>query len=293
VATSRRGGLGRGLGALIPQGESGLLEVDVDRVAPNPQQPRYVIEESALRELVESIRQHGVLQPLIVTRADDGSDGYLLVAGERRWRAAREAGLRIVPVVVKETTPRQRLELALVENLQRQDLSPLETAQAYRQLIDEHGLTQEAVAERVGKNRVTVANALRLLRLPSEAREALARGEITEGHARAILACPAAADRKRLLGLIRERELSVREAEEQARRLNTAEELPSPDDGERRTRRPISPDLAALEDELRHVLGTKVQLQYGRRGGKLIIHFYSDDELQGIYETIRGSDSTR
>jgi ParB family chromosome partitioning protein len=291
MAASRRGGLGRGLGALIPQGESGLLEVDIDRVAPNPQQPRYVIEEAALRELVESIRQHGVLQPLIVTRADDGSDGYLLVAGERRWRAAREAGLRIVPVVVKETTPRQRLEIALVENLQRQDLSSLETAQAYRQLIDEHGLTQEAVAERVGKNRVTVANALRLLRLPAEAREALARGEITEGHARAILACTTAADRKRLLGMIRERELSVREAEEQARRLNTAEELPSPADGRHRERRPISPDVAALEDELRHVLGTKVQLQYGRRGGKLIIHFYSDDELQGIYETIRGNGS--
>src|SRR3954452_13976996 len=185
----RRTGLGRGLGALIPQstGGAGLLEINFDRSTANPWQPRLEIDETSLAELVQSVREHGVLQPLIVTRADN--DTYALVAGERRWRAARAAGLLTVPVVVKETTPRQRLEIALVENIQRQDLSPLETAQAYRQLIDEHSLTQEAVAERVGKSRAAVANSLRLLQLDPAARDALATGKITEGHARALLSC--------------------------------------------------------------------------------------------------------
>ena len=281
--TSRRG-LGRGLGALIPQAGGGLLEVDVDRIAPNPHQPRYVVDETALGELVDSIRQHGVLQPLIVTRGE--GESYTLVAGERRWRAAREAGLRTVPVVVKEATPRQRLELALVENLQRQDLNPLETAQAYRQLVDEHGLTQEGVAERVGKNRATVANTLRLLQLPPEARDALARGAISEGHARAILACAAPTDRRTLLQAILDRGLSVREAEELARRLNAGPAEPPRD----RPPREVPPDTTALEDRFRHALGTKVQLYRGRRGGKLVIHFYSDDELQGLYDAICGPD---
>ena len=284
----RRGGLGRGLDALIPQTGGGLLEVDVDRIAPNPQQPRYAVDAAALGELVESIRQHGVLQPLIVARADgEAGQGYTLVAGERRWRAAREAGLRTVPVVVKEATPRQRLELALVENLQRQDLSPLETAQAYRQLIDEHGLTQEAVAERVGRNRATVANAMRLLHLPPEARDALASGAISEGHARAVLACEAAADRQALLRVILDRGLSVRQAEELARRLN-AGLAEAPRD---RSAGPVRPDVAAVEDRFRQALGTKVQLYHGRRGGKLVIHFYSDDELQGLYDAICGPES--
>ena len=287
--------LGRGLGALIPQGEGGLLEVDVDRIAPSPQQPRYLMDEAALAELVDSIRQHGILQPLIVTRGtglpgDAGEgDGYTLVAGERRWRAAREAGLRTVPIVVKEATPRQRLELALVENLQRQDLNPLETAQAYRQLIDDHGLTQEAVAERVGKNRATIANVLRLLHLPTEARDALARGAISEGHARAILAGPTASDRQALLEAILQRGLSVRQAEALARRLRSSE----PDEAAGAGRHPgraTPPDVAALEDRFRRTLGTKVQLARGRRGGRLIIHFYSDDQLEGLYDAICGSD---
>jgi ParB family chromosome partitioning protein len=290
--TERRG-LGRGLGALIPRVGSGLLEVDIDRIAPSPQQPRYLIDEAALADLVDSIRQHGVLQPLIVTCTGDGEGGepdesgdggYTLVAGERRWRAARAAGLRTVPVVVKEATPRQRLELALVENLQRQDLNPLETAQAYRQLIDEHELTQEAVAERVGKNRATVANALRLLHLPAEARDALARGALSEGHARAILACGTAADRRTLLRAILDRGLSVRRAEELARRLNAGATESPPD----RQSREVAPDVAALEDRFRRALGTKVQLSRGRRGGKLIVYFFSDDELQGLYNAICG-----
>ena len=294
---ARRSGLGRGLGALIPQGQpGGLLDVDVDRIVPNPWQPRTDWDEAALGELVESVREHGVLQPLIVTRTDD--DTYALVAGERRWRAARAAGLLVVPVVVKEATPRQQLELALVENLQRQDLGPLETAQAYRQLVEEHHLTQDAVAARVGKSRAAVANALRLFGLPDEAREALARGEITEGHARAILSCAQPDARRALLATIVSNGLSVRQAEELARRLNAGPSSADPtaagpaaesgNDGADRSTREREPNLAAMEDRFRQTLGTKVQLFKGRRGGKLVIHFFSDDELQGIYDAICG-----
>lgn len=285
--SSRRGGLGRGLDALIPQAAAGagLLEVDVDRIVPNPWQPRLVVDEAALAELVASIREHGILQPLIVTRTE--GDQYALVAGERRWRAARAAGLLTVPVVVKETTPRQRLELALVENIQRQDLSPLETAQAYRQLIDEHDLTQEVVAERVGKSRAAVANALRLLQLPPNARDALAQGQITEGHARAILSCAVPEMRTLLLETIVSRHLSVRQAEELARRMNAGELSTQ---RERGTNRQLPPDAAAIEDRFRQALGTKVQLYKSRRGGRLVIHFFSDDELEGLYDAICGPD---
>ena len=283
----RRGGLGRGLGALIPQATpGGLLDLDIDRIVPNPWQPRTEWDEGALGELVDSVREHGVLQPLIVTRADD--DRYALVAGERRWRAARAAGLLTVPVVVKETTPRQQLELALVENLQRQDLGPLETAQAYRQLVDEHHLTQEAVAARVGKSRAAVANALRLFQLPDEAREALLRGTITEGHARAILSCVQPDARRALLAAIVDNGLSVRQAEELARRLNAGPPAPAAEDRADRAAHAREPDVTALEDRFRQALGTKVQLFRGRRGGKLVIHFFSDDELNGIYESICG-----
>jgi ParB family chromosome partitioning protein len=282
----RRSGLGRGLGALIPQsGGSGLPEVDVDRIIPNPWQPRLETDEASLAELVQSIREHGILQPLIVTRAED--DSYVLVAGERRWRAAREAGLLTVPVVVKETTPQQRLELALVENIQREDLSPLETAQAFRQLIDEHDLTQEAVAERVGKSRAAVANALRLLQLPPAARDALAAGTISEGHGRALLSCASPEIGAVLLDAIVTRGLSVRQAEELARRLNAA----GPGVTTARTSaRALPPDAAAIEDRFRQALGTKVQLYRSRRGGRLVIHFYSDDELSGLYEAICGTE---
>src|SRR5215213_3515900 len=292
----RRTGLGRGLGALIPQstGGAGLLEIDVDRIIANPWQPRLEIDEESLADLVSSIREHGVLQPLIVTRAD--GDSYALVAGERRWRAARAAGLLTVPVVVKETTPRQRLEIALVENIQRQDLSPLETAQAYRQLIDEHGLTQEAAAERVGKSRAAVANALRLLHLSSDARDALAGGLISEGHARALLAAATPEIGAMLLESIVTNNLSVRQAEELGRRLNAAAE--AAEDGEsvtlekRRTERQLPPDAAAIEDRFRQALGTKVQLYKSRKGGRLVIHFFSDDELTGLYEAICGTEDT-
>jgi ParB family transcriptional regulator, chromosome partitioning protein len=273
---SKERGLGKGLGALIPRGHSGLLEIDLDRISPNPRQPRGSVAEDELEDLAASIREHGVLQPLIVTKADSG---YLLVAGERRWRAARLAGLRAVPAVVKETTPRQLLELALVENIQRQDLSPLEEAAAYRQLIDEHSLTQEDVARRVGRSRSAVANTLRLLSLIPEAKEALGRGLITEGHARTILSQPSPEKQRALLDSILSSGATVREAEEAARRGALTRRRASP------TR---SVESEELENRLREALRTKVELHRGRRGGRLVIHFYSDEELEAIYQALAG-----
>ena len=188
---SKRSGLGKGLEALIPTGQEpagGVAQVPVAAITPNPMQPRTTIDPDTLAELADSIREHGLLQPLIVTRR--GPEQYQLIAGERRWQAARLAGLASVPAIVKEATPQEVLEIALVENIQRADLNPLEEASAFRQLVDEFGLTQEQVALRVGKSRVAVTNVLRLLRLPAEARQALAGGSIREGHARALLALP-------------------------------------------------------------------------------------------------------
>jgi ParB family transcriptional regulator, chromosome partitioning protein len=274
----RPGGLGRGLDALLPAraAAGGVLELDVAAIRPNPAQPRTRIPPDELAELAASIAEHGVLQPIIVT---GGDEGYLLIAGERRWRAAQLAGRRTIPAVVKEATDQERLELALVENLQRQDLTPLEEAAAYRQLVAEHGLTQEAVATRVGKSRVAVANALRLLNLAPVARDALLAGRITAGHARALLACPDDATQEQLLARVLATDLSVRATEELVRRGI----------GPRaRSALPASVEVAAVEQQLRQALGTKVQLQRSRRGGRIVIHYYSDDELQGLFERLTG-----
>lgn len=273
----QRGGLGRGLEALIPRGDRGVLQVDTASIRPNPRQPRESLDRAALDELAESIRQHGVIQPLIVSVSDDG---YTLIAGERRWRAARLAGLETVPVIVKEVTPRQQLELALVENVQRHDLNPIEMAHAYRQLIDEHGLTQDSVAGRVGKNRSTVANTLRLLRLPREALNALSAGEISEGHARALLICPLEEQQVRLLERVLGGALSVRQTESLARRLAHT----PPVEAQSRGAPTPDADLAAVETRLRELLGTKVELRGGRAGGRLVIHYYSDEELDALLD---------
>jgi ParB family chromosome partitioning protein len=276
----RPGGLGRGLDALLPARAAatagGVLELDVAVVRPNPAQPRTRIAPDELAELAASIAEHGVLQPIIVT---GGDQGYLLIAGERRWRAAQLAGRRTIPAVVKEVTNRERLELALVENLQRQDLTPLEEAAAYHQLVAEHGLTQEAVATRVGKSRVAVANALRLLNLAPVVRDALLAGRVTAGHARALLACPDDATQEQLLARVLAADLSVRATEELVRRGSGPR---------RRAALPASGDVAAVEQQLRQALGTKVQLQRSRRGGRIVIHYYSDDELQGLFERLTG-----
>jgi len=287
---SSRRGLGKGLGALIPGAEvpSGVIEVRVSEIATNPRQPRHDIPGDSLRELADSIREHGVLQPLIVT--DVGPPGadrgprYQLIAGERRWRAAMQAGLERVPVLVKEATPQQTLELALVENIQRADLNPLEEASAYRQLMDEFGLTQEQVAERVGRSRVTVANSLRLLRLADEIKGALLANRISEGHARALLGLTSAHLQLRVLRAIEKGGLSVRQTEELVRRLTAGAEE------EQQAVPSQSPETRSLEDRFRSALGTKVNLFRSKRGGKLVIHFFSEEELQSIYERIVGGE---
>ena len=284
-------GLGKGLEALISGSSleptiSGLTMVSVDDIAPNPLQPRARMDPAALEELAESIRAHGLIQPLIVTRAAAASEdvagvtpAYQLIAGERRLQAARLAGLHELPVIVKEATPQQMLELALVENIQRADLNPLEEAAAYRHLIEDFGLTQEQVAEKVGRNRVSVTNTLRLLRLPEAIRAALSEQRISEGHARAMLGLEREEDQRRLLRLIETRGLSVRQTEETVRRWTTEPKTP---------RVTLSPDSAALEKSLREALGTKVNLTRSRRGGKVVIYFFSEEELETIYERIVG-----
>ncbi len=279
----RRTGLGRGLEALIPVAEtppSGLVQVPVSAITPNPMQPRTALDPEALAELAASIRAHGLIQPLIVTQ--QGPERYQLIAGERRWQAARMAEMVTVPVIVKEATPQQVLELALVENIQRADLNPLEEASAFRQLVEEFGLTQEQVADRVGKSRVAVTNTMRLLRLPAEIKQALADGTIHEGQARALLALPTAAAQIGAFKTVVHKALSVRQTEELVRRL-----LAGP--ATKREAQPTSPEAQALEREFRETLGTKVNLYRNRRGrGRLVIHFYSEEELQTIYDVIVG-----
>jgi ParB family chromosome partitioning protein len=272
---SRERGLGRGLAALIPRPTTGLREVPVDAIHPNPWQPRSRFDEQELEELAQSIREHGVLQPVLVSQQADGS--FQLITGERRWRAVRLAGMATVPAMVKEATPQASIEMALVENIQRRDLNPLEEAHAYRQLLDEHGLTQERLAQRIGKSRVAVTNTLRLLHLPDSVRDALADGSITEGHARAILMANGDNLRLRVLARVLDDHLSVRDTEALARRLN--DDRPAP--------RPADPDVERLEDAFRQALGTRVRILRGQNGGgRLVIHFFSDDELQGLYEAI-------
>ncbi len=288
-------GLGKGLGALIPTGgpetgpaaDSGFLTVPVADIVPNPRQPRTRMDPESLAELAESIKEHGLIQPLIVTRAGPSSRApYQLIAGERRWRAAQIAGLQTVPVLLKEATPQQFLELALVENIQRADLNPLEEAEAYQALMSDFTLNQQQVADRVGKSRVAVANTLRLLRLPERVKGLLASGELTEGHARALLGLSDDEAILQAAGVVVSRGLSVRQTEELVRRLAEAKPQDEAAEGEG-----DDPDRAytdRLEQAFRGALGTKVALTRGRKGGRLVISFYSDEELQSIYEQIVG-----
>jgi ParB family chromosome partitioning protein len=295
---SKRAALGRGLGALIPPGGgiptgqddliqddslSGVREVPVEVIAPNPHQPRQRLDPEALADLAASIKQHGLIQPLVVSTSvpDIGLDAeYTLIAGERRLRAARLAGLDTVPVIVKEATPEEMLELALVENIQRADLNPLEEAVAYQQLGDVFGLTQQEIADKVGKNRVSVANALRLLRLPIFCQSVLANGQISEGHARALLGLEGDEEMmQRALKTVIKQQLNVRQTEELVRRLRTLPASP-------KATRTIPPETRALETEFTQALGTKVNLTRSKKGGRLTIHFYSEEELQGLYEIL-------
>jgi ParB family chromosome partitioning protein len=275
----QKSGLGRGLGALIPGGENALTEggvmlVSVDMVFPNPRQPRSMMHPEELQDLTASIREHGVLQPLIVTPGDmDGR--YVLIAGERRLEAARLAGLSAVPVIVRPATDQQRLELAIIENVQRSDLSALEQAEAYRQLAEDFELSHEEIALRVGKSRVAVTNTLRLLKLPDVVKNALIEGRISEGHARALLALPTPEAQTAALHTVVKQELNVRQTEELIRKLL----------GEKPFRMPkpaAVPEAVELEERLRSSLGTKVTLRSGRKGGTVTIYYYSDEELNAL-----------
>jgi ParB family chromosome partitioning protein len=273
-------GLGRGLDALIPRPtdrEQGVLELSLDRIRRNPRQPRERFDDERLGELAASIAVHGVLQPVVVRSLADGE--YELVAGERRLRASRMAGLAQIPAIVREADDGTQLELALIENLQRADLNPIEAALAYRQLTQRFGMTHDAVARQVGKSRVAVSNALRLLDLGPETRQAIAEGRISEGHGRALAAISIPELQRAVLGLVLEQGLSVRQTEELVRRKR--EPAPAP-----RQRVELSTDLADLEAQLRGVLATKVGISRTRRGGRLVIDFYSDEELDRIYAII-------
>lgn len=277
-------GLGRGLDALIPRapGVDGPRLLPIDRIRRNPNQPRARFDEEQLGELAASIAVHGILQPIVV-RALPGGD-YELVAGERRLRAARMAGLTDVPVTVREADGGRSLELALVENVQRADLNAIEQALAYRELIDRFGLSHEAVARQVGKSRVAVTNALRLLELPPETRQAIVDGRISEGHGRALASLTSPELHASALRAVLQRHLSVRQTEELVRRAQAQ--------AGRRSRAALPQELADVEAELRGILATRVGIQRSRRGGRLVIEFYSNEELDRLYSIIRRGAAT-
>jgi ParB family chromosome partitioning protein len=278
----RSTGLGRGLGALIPQrsgGHAAAVEIAISRISPNPYQPRKRFSPEDLASLRASIAAHGVLQPILVSETPTG---YQLVAGERRLRAAQAAGLDRIPAVIRQLVDRDQLELALVENLQREDLDPIETADAYRTLMNRFGLSQDDVATRVGRARSTVANTLRLLELAAEVQAAVADGRLTEGHGRALAGLPSELQ-ARVLDSVIGQELSVRQTEELVRRLRepkpTADEEPA---------RQTDPDMERVEEDLRRALGTKVSLARSRKGGRIVIEYYSDEELGRLYDRLTG-----
>jgi ParB family chromosome partitioning protein len=276
----KKHGLGRGLDALLPVEASSAdaMLVAVEKIRRTPRQPRMAIDSGELEDLAASIREHGVIQPLIVSRGAVAEE-YILIAGERRLEASKLAGLERVPVLVRDATDQQRLELALIENLQREDLSPLETAEAYRHLHEDFGLSHEEVARRVGKSRVTVSNTLRLLKLPERVRQALGGGQISEGHARAILALPTIQAQLAAVDTILKRDLSVRQTEELARRM-TGKRSPKPSPPR------LPPDLRALEKKFEEALGTRVTIKRGKRGGQVLLYYYSDEELDAIADQI-------
>ncbi len=280
---AQKSGLGKGLEALIPGGFSATpasadTYAPISMVAPNPRQPRESMDDENLSELAASIREHGILQPLIVTH-DAITGMYTLIAGERRLRAAKIVGLEKVPVIIRTVTEQERLELALIENVQRADLSPLETAEAYRQLADEFNLSHDDIAARVGKSRVSVTNTMRLLKLPQPVQAALADQSISEGHARALLGLPTEKAQLAALQTVLTHDLNVRQTEELVRKYTGQKTEKSPD-------KVVDPEIKAIEDKLQDHLGTKVVLHHGVKGGTLTIHFYSDEELTDLLSQI-------
>ncbi len=279
---AQRKALGRGLNALLgtPDPETDALrEIDIDRILPNSHQPRKDFNEDALNELANSIREHGVVQPIVVRHLDDGF--FQLIAGERRWRAAQRAGLDRIPAVIRDAAEHAALELALIENLQREDLNPMEEAQAYERLIADFGLTQDEVARRVGKNRATIANMLRLLRLPAEVQQWLRENRLTTGHAKALLSL---SDLNAILDSAKkiiQGSYSVRQAEMLVSRYsNRSSDQDDPADG----RDLVDPNVKAAIHTLEQALGTKVTVQESGGKGKIELHFYSFEEMNRLYE---------
>ena len=288
----KRPALGKGLSALIPDepppaDRTGLMEIEVDRLAPSDYQPRAMMDTARLDELAASIRANGVIQPIVVRKT---AEGYRIIAGERRWRAAQKAGLTRVPVVVKEVTgpdaQGRLLQMALIENIQREDLNAIEEAKAYRRLADEFSLTQDAIAAAVGKDRATIANTLRLLKLPDELQNDLSAGALTMGHARAILALASEALQVRVAREVKTRGLSVRETEALVKAALEGREIDGPTP---RAGRPVTPPdvhTRAAEERLKIHLGTRVRIVRKAKGGRIEIDFTSEDELIRIFESL-------
>ncbi len=282
----RKSGLGKGLDALIPVDQSdeinndtlGGLLVPVEDIIPNPWQPRQTINDTKLQELADSIKEHGIIQPLIVTH-QESTGLYVLIAGERRLRASKLANLSNVPVLVREASAQESLEIALIENVQRADLTPLETAKAYRELSEGFNLSHEDIAKRVGKNRVTITNTLRLLKLPEIVRQALAEEKISEGHARALLGLNNTQAQAAALASILRKDLTVRETEQLVRKLNGTR-------NKAKIIRKPAPEIQELEAKFQSYLGTKVNLRHSKTGGSIIIHYYSDEELNNLIDQI-------
>lgn len=284
---TKRTPLGKGLNALFPEITSvmeerrpsdAILVLPIEEIRPNPFQPRKVFDPKGLEELAASLRSSGLIQPLVVRK---GVEGYELIAGERRWRAAAKAQLREVPVVVKDVADDQMLKLSLIENLQRESLNPIEEAEAYLRLTEEFSLSQEEVATAVGKDRSTVANSIRLLKLPEKIKEDIAGGKISPGHARALLALETNGSRLRLYQLILKKELTVRETEALAKKLANQKAVIS-------RRRSDDPQLRSLQEDLQRRFGTQIRIVRTRGKGKIEIMFFSDEDLDRILEIMQG-----
>lgn len=273
-------GLGKGLGALLDtdnilSDDSGVMELKIIDIEPNKEQPRKNFDQEKLQALAESIKQHGVVQPIIVKKQDKG---YTIIAGERRWRAAKLAGLKTIPAIVKDLSSRETMEIALIENLQREDLNPIEEAEAYQKLMDEHGLTQEALSKLVGKSRAAIANSVRLLSLPDKIKDMLINEQLTPGHARALITVEDPERQIKLAEEIIEKDLSVRETEK----------LVNERKNEKKQKRKAAkdPTILDIEEKLKSILGTKVELRHNKNKGKIVIEYYSNDEFNRIIEFI-------
>ena len=264
---------------------AGVVQLSIEKLIPNPGQPRKNFDQAELEELSDSIAQHGIIQPIIAADAGDGT--YIIIAGERRARAARLAGLAEVPVVIRNYTDQKRMEISLIENIQRSDLNPIEEAAGFKNLMDFSGLSQDELAARVGKNRSTVANALRLLRLPAEIQKSIEQGAISPGHARALLSINGVKSREKLYREILDKGLSVREAEKRASLLNNVPAAQKKDQGKQKISR-RAPEIDAMEEKFIGTLGTKVTIEGDLNKGHIHIEYYSMEDLERLYEILGG-----